>query len=68
MTSLLSYSRHHNHSITISANNSDVDLKRQMRKLYPNVNLLLRKFSRCSVHVKCFLFKTYCSNFYCAPM
>ena len=32
--------------ISISANNSDVDLKRQMRKLYANVNLLLRKFSK----------------------
>ena len=54
--------------ITISTNNSDVDLKRQMRNLYANVNLLLRKFSKCSVDVKCFLFKTYCSNLYCAPM
>ena len=54
--------------ITISTNNSHVDLKRQMRKLYANVNLLLRKFSKCSVDVKCFLFKTYCSNLYCAPM
>ena len=54
--------------ITIFTNNSDVDLKRQMRKLYANVNLLLRKFSKCSVDVKCFLFKTYCSNLYCAPM
>ena len=39
-----------------------------MKKLYANVNLLLRKFSKCSVDVKCFLFKTYCSNLYCAPM
>ena len=54
--------------ITISTNNSDVDLKRQMRKLYVNVNLLLRKCSNCSVDVKCFLFKTYCNNLYCAPM
>ena len=56
--------------ITISTNNSDVDLKGQMRKLYANhnVNLLLRKFSKCSVNVECFLFKTYCSNLYCAPM
>ena len=44
--------------ITISTNNSDVNLKRQMRKLYTNVNLLLRKCSKCSVDVKCFLFKT----------
>ena len=54
--------------ITISTQNSDIDFKRQMRKLYVNVNLLLRKFSKCSVCVKWFLFKTYCSNLYCAPM
>ena len=39
-----------------------------MRKIYANTNLLLRKFSKCSVDVKCYLFKTYCSNLYCAPM
>ena len=39
-----------------------------MRKLYANVSLLLRKFLKFSVGVKCFLFKTYCSNLYCAPM
>ena len=39
-----------------------------MRKMYADVNLLLIKFSNCSVGVKCFLFKTYCSSFYCAPM
>ena len=54
--------------ITISTKNSDLDLKRQMRKIYANTNLLLKKFSKCSVDVKCYLFKTYCSNLYCAPM
>ena len=54
--------------ITISTQNSDIDLKRQMRKLYANVNLLLKNFSKYSVGVKCFLFKTYCSNLHCAPM
>ena len=29
-----------------------------------NVNLLLRKLLKCSVGVKCSLFKTYCSNLY----
>ena len=53
--------------IAISTRNSDIDLKRQMRKLYANANLLLRKFSKCSVGAKCFLIKMYCSN-YCAPM
>ena len=40
--------------ITISANNLEVDLKRQMRKLYAKVNLSLRKYSKCCVEVKCF--------------
>ena len=39
-----------------------------MRKIHVNANLLLRKFSRCSVEAKCYLFKTYCSNMYSAPM
>ena len=54
--------------ITMSTKNSDLDLKRQMRKIYANANLLLRKFSSCSVSVKCHLFKTYCSKLYCALM
>ena len=53
---------------TISIKNSDLDLKRQMGKMYANANVLLRKFSKCSINVKCYLFKTYCSNLYCAPM
>ena len=36
--------------------------------MYANVNLLLRKLTKCSVGVKCFLFKTYYSGLYCAPM
>ena len=52
----------------ISINNTDLDLKRRMRQMYANDNLLLREFSKCSVNVKCYLFKTYCSNLYFAPM
>ena len=48
--------------------NCDLDIKRQMRKFYENVNMLLRRFSKCSTPVKCYLFKTYCSNLYCAPL
>ena len=29
--------------------------------------MLLRKFVKCSPNVKCYLFKTYCCNLYCAP-
>ena len=52
--------------IIISENNCAPDLKRQMCKLYANVNMIIRKFSRCSPDVKCFLFKSYCSNLYCS--
>ena len=52
----------------ICQKNCDLDIKRQMRKFYANVNMLLRRFSKCSTPVKCHLFKTYCSNLYCAPL
>ena len=38
---------------TVSIKNSDFDLKREMKKMHANANLLLRKFSKCSVNVKC---------------
>ena len=53
---------------TISIKNSESDLKQQMRKMYANANVLLRKFSKSSINVKCYLFKTYCSNIYGTPM
>ena len=28
--------------------------------------MLIRKFTKCSPDVKCFLFKSYCSNLYCS--
>ena len=39
-----------------------------MRKFYANANLLIRKLSKCSVNVTCFLFKTYCSTMYCSAL
>ena len=48
----------------MAEHNSDNDLKRQMRKFYANADMLFRKFSKCSVNVKCYLFKTYCSTMY----
>ena len=39
----------------------------QKRKFYTNSNKLLSKFVKCLPDVKCYLFKTYCCNFYCAP-
>ena len=55
-------------SIMISIKNSDIDMKRQMRKFYTNINILSRKFSRCSPDVKCTLLKSFCSNMYCSTM
>ena len=49
----------------MSKHNSDNDLKRHMRKFYANANMLIRKFSKCSVNVK---FKTYCSTMYCSAL
>ena len=54
--------------VIISEHNSDNDLKRQMRKFYANANMLISKFSKCSVNVKCYLFKTYCSTMYCSAL
>ena len=54
--------------VTMSVKNFDLDIKRQMRKMYANINLLLRIFSKRSVGAKYFIFKTYCSSLYCTPM
>ena len=35
----------------MSEHNSENDLKRQMRKLYVNANMLIRKFFKSSVNV-----------------
>ena len=54
--------------ITISIKNSDLDIKRQMKKMYANVNLLLRKLSKCSVGVKYFYLKHIVLVFFYAPI
>ena len=54
--------------ITISTKNSDLDLKRQGRKMYSNAYLLMKEFSSCSVSVKYYLIKTYCSTLYYASI
>ena len=52
--------------IIISENNCAPDLKRQLYKLYANVNIIIRKFSRCSPDGKSFYLNPTvltCSNF-----
>ena len=46
-----------NLGVIILDHNCDINLKRQLRKLYTNANMLIRKFFKCSVDVKCYLFK-----------
>ena len=41
--------------IIICENNCAPNLKRQMYKLYANVDMIIKRFSRCSLDVKCFL-------------
>ena len=46
--------------IVIIETNCNPDLKRQMCKLYANINMIITKLSKCSPDVKCFVFKSYC--------
>ena len=54
--------------IIVGQKNCDHNLKRQMKIFYANANMLLTRFSKYSIPVKCYLFKTYCSNLYCGPL
>ena len=54
--------------IMINIKNCDINIKRQMRKFYANINILLRKLSKCSPDVKCTLFKVFSSNMYCSTL
>jgi hypothetical protein len=46
----------------------DIDIRRQLRSIYARGNILIRRFKRCSVEVKCQLFKSYCSSMYCSNL
>jgi len=46
----------------------DNDIMRQLRCLYASSNILLRKFSHCSLPVKLQLVESFCLNFYCSPL
>ena len=46
--------------------NCDVDLKRQLKKIYINAYMLIKKLVDVSVNIKCNLFKMYCSTTYCS--
>jgi len=42
----------------------DDDMLKQMNVLYGRTDMLIRRFSKCSVPVKLCLFKSYCISFY----
>ena len=44
-------------SVIVCQKNCDRDLKRQKKNFFANANMLLRRFSKCSIAVKCYLFK-----------
>ena len=44
------------------------EIKIQTQILYARVNLIIRRFSACSLPVKLQLFQAYCTNIYCAPL
>ena len=46
----------------------DNDIKRQIRSLYSRGNLIIKCFKHCTDEVKLLLFKTYCTNLYCAHL
>jgi hypothetical protein len=51
------------HLITDDLSDDD-DMMKQMGLLYGRTNMLIRKFTKCSVPVKKRLFKTYCISFF----
>ena len=42
----------------------DDDIKREIRNLFMRTNILIRRYSKCSIGVKLTLFKAYCMCFY----
>ena len=52
--------------VIIKDNKSDSeDISRELRAIYARGNLILRKFHKCAIDVKIYIFKTYFSNCYC---
>jgi hypothetical protein len=42
----------------------DDDIKREIRNMFVRSNILMRRYSRCSIAVKLLLFKAYCMCLY----
>ncbi len=46
----------------------DQAIAHQCRNVYSRGNMLIRNFKACSDIVKCQLFQSFCTNFYCSPL
>jgi len=42
----------------------DSDIMREVKNMFYRTNVLIRKFAKCSLHVKLTLFRAYCINLY----
>ena len=51
-----------------SSNCDDAAITSQISNIYTRGNILISHFKHCSKHVKCELFKTYFSSFYCCQL
>ena len=46
----------------------DSSIRHQSRSTYSRGNIIITNFSQCSVDVKCQLFRSFCTSFYCASL
>ena len=55
--------------VTITSNmNDDAEIKNQCRNIYGRGNMIIKNFKHCDENVKCQLFQSFCTSFYCAPL
>ena len=46
----------------------DASIRHQCRNMYGRGNMIIRNFTQCSDAVKCQLFQSFCTSFYCASL
>ena len=46
----------------------DASIRHQCRNMYSRGNMIIRNFTQCSNAVKCQLFQSFCTSFYCASL
>ena len=56
----------HHHLLT--DRRDDRSIRQQCRNMYSRGNTIIRNFKHCSDAVKCQLFKSFCTSFYCASL